>query len=140
MKTEWKLPKKTLRVWQLRLFLLAVILCAFLCLLFSLYLLSAIVLILCAVISLIFFPLLFKSYKITLNDTYISVEKGIFIITTRIFPRENLVYAESVSLPLSNALGVSAVVLKAARSFCVIPEIEKEKADQILKMTKDGKK
>ncbi len=140
MKTEWKLPKKTLRVWQLRLFLLAVILCAFLCLLFSLYLLSAIVLILCAVISLVFFPLLFKSYKITLNDTYISVEKGIFIITTRIFPRENLVYAESVSLPLSNALGVSAVVLKAARSFCVIPEIEKEKADQILKMTKDGKK
>lgn len=140
MKTEWKLPKKTLRVWQLRLFLLAVILCAFLCLLFSLYLLSAIVLILCAVISLVFFPLLFKSYKITLNDTYISVEKGIFIITTRIFPRENLVYAESVSLPLSNALGVSALVLKAARSFCVIPEIEKEKADQILKMTKDGKK
>lgn len=140
MKTEWKLPKKTLRVWQLRLFLLAVILCAFLCFLFSLYLLSVIVLILCAVISLVFFPLLFKSYKITLNDTYISVEKGIFIITTRIFPRENLVYAESVSLPLSNALGVSAVVLKAARSFCVIPEIEKEKADQILKMTKDGKK
>ena len=140
MKTEWKLPKKTLRVWQLRLFLLAVILCAFLCLLFSLYLLSAVVLILCAVISLVFFPLLFKSYKITLDDTYISVEKGIFIITTRIFPRENLVYAESVSLPLSNALGVSAVVLKAARSFCVIPEIEKEKADQILKMTKDGKK
>ena len=120
--------------------MLAVILCAFLCLLFSLYLLSAIILILCAVISLVFFPLLFKSYKITLNDTYISVEKGIFIITTRIFPRENLVYAESVSLPLSNALGVSAVVLKAARSFCVIPEIEKEKADQILKMTKDGKK
>ena len=140
MKTEWKLPKKTLRVWQLRLFLLSVILGAFLCLLFSLYLLSAIVLILCAVISLVFFPLLFKSYKITLNDTYISVEKGIFIITTRIFPRENLVYAESVSLPLSNALGVSAVVLKAARSFCVIPEIEKEKTDQILKMTKDGKK
>lgn len=140
MKTEWKLPKKTLRVWQLRIFLLAVILCAFLCLLFSLYLLSAIILTLCAVISLVFFPLLFKSYKITLNDTYISVEKGIFIITTRIFPRENLVYAESVSLPLSNALGVSAVVLKAARSFCVIPEIEKEKADQILKLTKDGKK
>ena len=139
MKQKWKLPKKTLRVWQMRFFIFTVTLCAFLCIAFSFYVASAVLLILCFLFSFVFLPLFFKSYQISINDSYISVEKGFIIKTTLIFPRENLVYAESVSLPLSNALGLSAVILKAARAFCIIPEIEKEKADMLLNSTKDEK-
>lgn len=140
MKLELKLPKKTLRVWQTRIFMVAVILSAFLCILFDFYTFSALVLILCAVISFVYLPLLFKSYTIILTDSYISVERGVFITSNKIMPRALLVYAESVSLPLSNALGLSAVILKAAKGFCVIPEIEKQRADELLVSTKDGKR
>ena len=138
MKQQWKLPKIALIVWQLRIFSLAVIICGFLCIAFSLYVPSVILLALSAAISFIYLPCLMKSYVITVEKDYISVEKGVIIKTTLFMPRENLVYAESVSLPVSNALGLSAVVLKAARTFCIIPEIEKEKADIILSIAKDG--
>lgn len=139
MKQELKLPKRTLRVWQIRIFMVAIILSAFLSILFSFYIFSAILLIVCATVSFIYFPLLYKSYTITISNTYISVEKGVFIKSEKIMPRALLVYAESMSLPLSNALGLSAVILKAARGFCVIPEIEKQTADELLLSTKEGK-
>ncbi len=139
MKQELKLPKRTLRVWQIRIFMVAIILSAFLSILFSLYIFSAILLIVCAMVSFIYFPLLYKSYTITISNTYISVEKGVFIKSEKIMPRALLVYAESMSLPLSNALGLSAVILKAARGFCVIPEIEKQTADELLLSAKEGK-
>lgn len=139
MKQELKLPKRTLRVWQTRIFMVAIILSAFLSILFSFYIFSAILLIVCAMVSFIYFPLLYKSYTITISNTYISVEKGVFIKSEKIMPRALLVYAESMSLPLSNALGLSAVILKAARGFCVIPEIEKQTADELLLSTKEGK-
>lgn len=139
MKQELKLPKRTLRVWQTRIFMVAIILSAFLSILFSFYIFSAILLIVCAMVSFIYFPLLYKSYTITISNTYISVEKGVFIKSEKIMPRALLVYAESMSLPLSNALGLSAVILKAAKGFCVIPEIEKQKADELILSTKEGK-
>lgn len=139
MKQELRLPKKTLRVWQTRIFMIGIIISAFLTILFSLYIFSAVLLSFCAIISFIYFPLLYRSYKITVTDTYISVERGIFIRSQKIMPRALLVYAESMSLPLSNALGLSAVILKAARGYCIIPEIEKPKADELLLSTKEGK-
>lgn len=139
MKQKLKLPKRTLRVWQIRIFMVAIILSAFLSILFSLYIFSAILLIVCAMLSFIYFPLLYKSYTITISNTYISVEKGVFIKSEKIMPRALLVYAESMSLPLSNALGLSAVILKAAKGYCVIPEIEKQTADELILSTKEGK-
>ena len=140
MKSELKLPKRTLRVWQTRIFMVAIILSAFLSILFSFYIFSAIVLLVCAAVSFVYFPLLYRSYVITVTDTYISVEKGVFIKSQKIMPRALLVYAESVSLPLSNALGLSAVILKAAKGYCVIPEIEKLKADGLILSIKEGKR
>lgn len=139
MKQKLKLPKRTLRVWQIRIFMVAIILSAFLSILFSFYTFSAILLIVCAMLSFIYFPLLYKSYTITISNTYISVEKGVFIKSEKIMPRALLVYAESMSLPLSNALGLSAVILKAAKGYCVIPEIEKQTADELILSTKEGK-
>lgn len=139
MKQQLKLPKKTLRVWQIRIFMIAITISAFLSILFYIYTLPAFLLIVCSFISFIYFPLLFRSYTITVTDAYISVKKGVFIKTNKIMPRALLVYAESMSLPLSNALGLSAVVLKAAKGYCVIPEIEKQKADELILSTKEGK-
>ena len=53
-------------------------------------------------------------------------------------PRE--VTAKTMSLPLSNALGLSAVILKAARGYCIIPEIEKQYADELILSTKEFKR
>ena len=139
MKQELQLPKKTLRVWQIRNFMIGIIISAFLTILFSLYIPSAILLIICAIVSFIYLPLLHRSYKITIADTYISVERGVFIKADKIMPRALLVYAESMSLPLSNALGLSAVILKAARGYCIIPEIEKPIADELILSTKESK-
>lgn len=140
MKQQLKLPKRTLRVWQTRIFMVAIILSAVLTILFSLYIISAILLLVCAAVSFLYFPLLYRTYAITVTDSYISVERGVFIRSQKIMPRALLVYAESVSLPLSNALGLSAVILKAAKGYAVIPEIEKDKADQLILSTKEGKR
>ncbi len=133
MKTEILLPKMTLMLWRIRTLLAGVVLIALFCSLtaFSLwFLLPAVLMSLLSALLLFFIlPKFFKTYKIIYDKSYVTVSYGFIINTTHIMPYPKLVYAKTLSTPLSRRLGLCAVMLKATRSLIFIPEIRYEAAE-----------
>ena len=80
----------------------------------------------------VYVPFYFKSYKITVDENSISIKKGVIIKTTQIMPFPRLVFAQSFTTPLSQIMKMKCVMLKAARAWVLIPEIENTDADYLL--------
>ena len=139
---ENTLPKKTTWLWILRILLVTFILVA-LCLyftsLFSFLKIAAIVIgVLGLITSFIYLPFFFKTYKIILSNDAVIVKFGIFIKAEHIMPYKRMIYAQSFESPLARVLGVAAVRLKAARSYLLVAEIEKESARAIIDFLAEG--
>ena len=139
---ENTLPKKTTWLWILRILLVTFILVA-LCLyftsLFSFLKIAAIVIgVLGLITSFIYLPFFFKTYKIILSNDAVIVKFGIFIKAEHIMPYKRMIYAQSFESPLARVLGVAAVRLKAARSYLIVAEIEKESAQAIIDFLAEG--
>lgn len=136
MKTENLLPKKTLRLWQIRTLLAGMVATALLCFFtaISLWLLLPITLLalFLLVILFIILPKFFKTYKISFDESCITVSYGFIINTIHIMPYPKLVYVKTFSTPLSRRMGLTAVALKATRSVVFIPEISTENAEELV--------
>ena len=130
------LPKKTRILWQMRIVLAFACVCAAVSF-FSRYTLwfllpAAIIAAMGLVFAFIYVPFYFNSYKITVDDNSISITKGVIIKTTSIMPYPRLVFAQSFTTPLSVMLKMKCVMLKAARGWILIPEIENVNAEYLL--------
>ena len=128
MINEKQLPKATLRLWQLRIAILFVLLFFLMFRLFSfwkwfLFPFSVVLIISIAFIAWIL-PKFFQSYKISFDNSSITVSYGIIIKTTHIMPCRKLVYVKTFSTPLSRSFGLSGVILKAARVAVIVPEMK----------------
>ncbi len=132
----FSLPRKTRVLWQIRIVIAFALICAAVSIFsqFSLWFLlpAAIIATLGLVAAFIYIPFYFKSYTITVDDVSISISKGVFIKTIQIMPFPRLVFAQSFTTPIASFMKLKCVMLKAARSFILIPEIENENADFLL--------
>lgn len=133
---KFTLPKKTRFLWQVRIILAFAIVCIAVAL-FSRYTIwfllpAAIIATIGLAASLVYVPFYFKSYEIKVDENAIIISKGIIIKTTNIMPYPCLVFARSFTTPLSSLLKLKCVMLKAARGWILIPEIENINADYIL--------
>lgn len=130
------LPQKTRILWQIRIVFAFALVCVAVALFsrFTLWFLlpAAIIATLGLAFAIIYVPFYFKSYKITVDDNSISITKGVIIRTTNIMPYPRLVFAQSFTTPLSSAMKMKCVMLKAARGWILIPEIENINADYLL--------
>jgi len=136
----FNLPKKTRLLWQVRIVFAFAVVCAAVAF-FSRYTLwfllpAAVIATLGLVFAFIYVPFYFKSYKISVDKNSIIIAKGVIIRTTNIMPFPRLVFAQSFTTPLSSAMKMKAVVLKAARAWVLIPEIENVSADYLLENLK----
>ncbi len=130
------LPKKTRILWQLRIVFAFACVCAAVAF-FSRYTLwfllpAAIIATMGLIFAFIYVPFYFNSYKITVDDNSISITKGVIIKTTNIMPYPRLVFAQSFTTPLSAMMKMKCVMLKAARGWILIPEIENVNAEYLL--------
>ncbi len=130
------LPKKTLILWQLRVLLLGIV-CVALCLYFGakfqkLNQIAFIISIIISAIILFYLPAFFKGYKIELKGEAVIISYGVFIKISHIMPYSRLIYAQSFATPLARIFGMAMLTLKAARSWIVIPEMQKSNADAII--------
>lgn len=130
------LPKKTQILWQMRIVFAFALLCAAVAF-FSRYTLwfllpAAIIATLGLGFAFVYVPFYFKSYKITVDENSISITKGVIIKTIQIMPFPRLVFAQSFTTPLSAVMKMKCVMLKAARGWMLIPEIENVNADYLL--------
>ena len=130
------LSKKTRALWQIRIvFAFALVFLAVL--FFSRYTIwfllpAAIVATVGLITAFIYLPFYFKSYKIVVNKSFISISKGVVIQITNIMPYPRLVFAKSFTTPLSEAMKLKCIILKAARGWIFIPEIDCIHADYLL--------
>ncbi len=133
---SFSLPKKTRILWQIRIVFAFLCLCAAVVFFsrFTLWFLlpAAIIATIGLVVSFVYIPFYFKSYKISVDNNSIIVIKGVVFKTTNIMPYPRLVFAQSFSTPLSSVMKMKCVMLKAARGWMLIPEIENINADYLL--------
>lgn len=136
---EYRLPKITLALWEARFLLLEI---AFLALLsffgggyFWYWLAMRIFCFIFAVFQILYLPFLFRSYKITLRKNAVTIDNGVVIHTTHIMPNTKMIYTQTFTSPLAKKFGLSAVALKAARSFLFIPELPVAVVEQISQLT-----
>ncbi len=139
---ENTLPKRTSWLWFVRVIFITFILVA-LCFYFSplfspLKIVAVIIGIIGVILAFIYLPFFFRTYKIILSNDAVIVKYGILIKVEHIMPYKRMIYAQSFETPLARILGVTAVRLKAARSYLLVAEIEKESAQEIIDFLAEG--
>ncbi len=138
------LPKKTILLWQVRLVITTFVLAA-LCFYFSelltyLKIAAVVIAVLGLLVTFIYLPFFFKSYKIILTNDAVIVKYGILIKIDHIMPYKRMIYAQSLQTPLARIFGVAAVRLKAARSYLFVAEIENESVQSIIDFLAEGER
>lgn len=139
---EFKLPKRTLLLWQIRVCLIWILLSSFCGLLmpdFKFFLILLFILTVLFVVVIFFYlPKYFSLFKIKCLKDAVVVENGIFIKRCHILPFSRLIYSQTINTPLSKLFGVTAVTLKAARSIILIPELIESDAKEFLTVLVEG--
>lgn len=139
---EFKLPKRTLLLWQIRLIFLGLI-SEIICYMFlfgtNFFLpVAMIVGILFLLIIFLYLPNYYALFKIKCLKDAVVVENGIFIKKCHILPFSRLIYSQCINTPLSKPFGVTAITLKAARSFILVPEMLDTDAKEFLTILVKG--
>lgn len=134
------LPQKTRILWQIRTFLFFVLLYSAVvsfCRIFPTALLpTTIVLAIGSVFVLLYISIYLKQYKINVNGSIVYITKGIFIKTTIIIPNIRLAYIKSFATPMMGWLKLRCIVLKVARGWVFIPELDVINAEKFIKLVK----
>ena len=122
---EFKLPKKTLDLWKVRLtigVLLFFGLFSYFCHGYGWFLVVTLIIICLYEFAFFWYlPSLFKTYQIKYINGAVIIESGVFIKITHIMPYTKLIYTQTLTSPLARFFGLKAVTLKAARSRHLIP-------------------
>lgn len=130
------IPKKTLYLWQFRVFLIGGLLCL-LCLdyrknLHFLNIVAVVLAVLALFIIVWYLPKFFNGYEIVFKGDAVIINYGVFIKFTHIMPYSRLIYAQSFATPLARVLKITAITLKAARGWVVLPELQNNDAFNII--------
>lgn len=140
MKT-YKLPPKTLLLWQCRAVIAWFVLtlaCSFFS--FSLKFFGIAFLVLSVLFSIVIFlylPKFFSLCTIKCLKGAVIVENGVIFRNCHILPYSRLIYTQTITTPISNFFGLRALTLKAARSRVFIPELtEKDALDLVARLRK----
>ena len=132
---EFKLPKKTLDLWKVRLtigVLLFFGLFSYFCHGYGWFLVVTLIIICLYEFAFFWYlPSLFKTYQIKYINGAVIIESGVFIKITHIMPYTKMIYTQTLTSPLARFFGLKAVTLKAARSRILIPEIPEAEAERL---------
>ncbi len=141
---ELRLPRKTLNLWKIRVTIAVLLFFGVFSYFFHSYdwFLPATLIVICLYEALFlwYLPSLFKGYRIKYINGAVVIESGVIIKMTHIMPYSKMIYAESITSPLAKAMGLSAVILKAARSRTLIPELPAADTAKFIKTLAEGEK
>ena len=141
---ELRLPRKTLNLWKIRVTIAVLLFFGVFSYFFHSYdwFLPATLVVICLYEALFlwYLPNLFKGYRIKYVNGAVVIESGVIIKMTHIMPYSKMIYAESITSPLAKAMGLSAVILKAARSRILIPELPANDTAKFIKALAEGEK
>ena len=87
-------------------------------------------------VALAYFPKYLKSFKLHICESAVIIECGVVIQHEKIMPQKRLLYTEQRTTPLAERLGVSSLVLRAAKCAVFIPELLDTDVYEILEALK----
>ena len=139
---EYKLPRKTLVLWQCRSLAIGLLLTLF-CLYFYFELKPFLIILLIIAVLFILFtflylPLYFKSCMIRRTRDAVIIRSGVIFKNSHILPFSRLIYAETVTSPVARLMGLKAITLKAARKSLLVPELSVTDADLLVSELENG--
>ena len=139
---EYKLPRKTLILWQCRSLAIGILL-ALLCSYFYFELkpfliVLLIIAILFVLFTFLYLPLYFKSCKIRRTRDAVIIRSGVIFKNSHILPFSRLIYTQTVTSPVARLMGLKAITLKAARKSLLVPELSCEDADLLVYELENG--
>ncbi len=79
-----------------------------------------------------YFALYARCYSVSFDTAYIIVQSGLLIKKTRYFPKTKLLDTTRLSLPLDRRFNLSVVILRAARTVCVLLPMKNSDVDCLL--------
>lgn len=123
-------------LWQIQ----AVFVIAFLCLLIFSFVpvnyrnaLLLVLFVLGGITVLLYLPILFKNYKITLNQKSLIINKG-FIFKSSIFIlKERITVIKYVSTPIRSFLKLKIIIIKTPGDILIIPAVDQKLKIMLLK-------
>ena len=142
MKKEIRLPKKSTKLWQIRIGLLNLILMLILyklCYITAWMLIPLAIILIVALIAIFWYiPCFFSRYRVVADSKSLTIESGVFLKRIYIMPYPRMIYIYTFSTPLAHKYGVSAAILKAARGNIVVPEMLNSDIKTLLKISAGG--
>jgi membrane protein CcdC involved in cytochrome C biogenesis len=88
------------------------------------------VVLLCSVIFVVIYS---KTEKITVNKEYIFFKKGVVFTLEYYYPNKILIYPLVIKPPVHACFGLYIVILKGVGSTLLLPPLEKEAVEKLLK-------
>ena len=141
---EFKLPRKTLILWQCRSvaigLLLALLSGYFYFRLKPFLIVLLIIAILFILFTFLYLPLFFKSCKIRCTNDAVIIRQGVIFKNTHILPFSRLIYTQTITSPIARLLKLKAITLKAARNVLIVPELCDEDANSLIAELEVGEK
>lgn len=133
---EYKLPRKTLILWQCRSLAIGILLaliCSYFYFELKPFLIGLLIIaVLFVLFTFIYLPFYFKSCKIRRTNDAVIIRSGVIFKNCHILPFSRLIYAQTVTSPVARLMGLKAITLKAARKSLIVPELSCEDADLLL--------
>lgn len=149
---EFHLPREALTLWRIYALVLTIwglLMCGILAMLLP-FELTAVLLVLLIVLSVFilfyYLPRLQESVHIVINDDAILYTRGVFFSQKYIMPLPRMIYVQQFNTPISAAMRLKNLRLRAARSQLTMFSLAYSDAEEILRVTglapdrKDGEK
>lgn len=138
-----KLPQKTLKLWRIRLtvlFSLTIVALIGLSAFFRWLILPAVfIFVLFISLQLWLLSAFLNSYRITLYNNCLQIDKGIIFKSRIILPKRWIINLKTVKLPDAKAFGLGLLLIKTYKGVVFVPELPEETIDGIIKAVLGGK-
>ncbi len=135
MKT-YALPRKTLLLWRIRIFICLTVLLLVLWLIPLNWKFTVIIgtIFICLFLAAFFWylPKFIKSCRITVINDSVIIKRGVIIENIHILPFSRLIHTLTVQTPLAKLLSLNTVLFKAARFRVFVPELSSEDAESLV--------
>lgn len=132
------LPKKTKILWQFRTLFILVVLYGLIVVFcqnkLARILPTSIAMAIGSVFIMVYISFYLKKYKIIVDNSGVTIKKGIIFKTTIIIPYPRLALIKKTATPIMFLLNVRCVMLKVTRGWLFLPELDILAANTLIKM------
>lgn len=137
--SKYFLTPRVLLLWRIRLLIIDLVvlaLCFAVYIFFSLHDTAVLLAVITVLVSLWFWfwylPRLHSSFQFSITNEAVVLTRGVFVAKQYLLPCPRLIYAERFTTPLTSAMGLCSLRLKASRVHLTLPPLTRDETAFIM--------